>query len=131
VYRWIEHTAELELEIEAPTREGVFEDALRAFRELVAPEDGKGEAATQVVVAEADDPQTLLAGWLSELVYLAETTDFVPEHLEELSLRETSLRAVVAGRLGQPAPLVKAVTYHRLELRREADGWHGRLVLDV
>jgi SHS2 domain-containing protein len=131
VYRWIEHTAELELNIEASNREGVFEDALLAFRELVAPEADKGEAATQVVVAQADDPETLLAEWLSELVYLAETTDFIPERLEELSLRKTSLRAVVAGRLGQAAPLVKAVTYHRLELRREADGWHGRLVLDV
>jgi SHS2 domain-containing protein len=131
VYRWIEHTAELELAIDAPTREGVFENALLAFRELVAPDGGKGEPKRQVVVVEAADPETLLADWLSELVYLAETADFVPDRIEELSLRDTSLRAVVAGLLGRPAPLVKAVTYHRLELRREADGWHARLVLDV
>jgi SHS2 domain-containing protein len=131
VYRWIEHPAELEIEIEASNREGVFEDALLAFAELVAPDGAAGESAKHVVVAEADDPETLLADWLSQLVYLAETADFVPERLEELSLRDTSLRAVVAGRLGRPAPLVKAVTYHRLELRREADGWHARLVLDV
>lgn len=131
MYRWIEHTAELELAIEAPTREGVFEDALAAFAELTRSEPHTGEVAKQVVVVEAADPETLLAEWLSELVYLVETADFVPERIEELALRPTSLRAVVRGRRAHPVPFVKAVTYHGLELRREADGWHARIVLDV
>jgi SHS2 domain-containing protein len=130
VYRWIEHTAELELAIDAPTREAVFEDALVAFGELTGADDA-GEPAKQVIVVDAADPETLLAEWLSELVFLLETADFVPERIEELALRPTSLRALVRGRRGHPVPLVNAVTYHGLELRREADGWHARIVLDV
>jgi SHS2 domain-containing protein len=130
VYRWIEHTAELELAIEASTREGVFEDALRAFAELTR-DSGAGEAAAKTVVAQADDGDALLAEWLSELVFLAETADFVPERIDELVLRDTSLRALVRGRHGHPVPVVKAVTYHGLELRREADGWRARVVFDV
>ena len=53
MYRWIEHTAELELAIEAPSREGVFEDALVAFADLTRAERGGGEPAKHVVVAEA------------------------------------------------------------------------------
>jgi len=33
--RWVEHTGELEIEIEAATGEGVFVDALRALAELL------------------------------------------------------------------------------------------------
>jgi hypothetical protein len=34
-YRWAEHTAEVELEIEAPTEEAVFTEALHALAELL------------------------------------------------------------------------------------------------
>jgi SHS2 domain-containing protein len=131
VYRWIEHTAELELEIDATSREGVFEEALSAYAELARTDAKGGEPTRHVMVVESADPETLLAEWLSELVYLGETADFVPERIEELALRPTSLRACVRGRRAHPVPLVKAVTYHGLELRRETDGWHARVVLDV
>jgi SHS2 domain-containing protein len=131
VYRWIEHTAELELAIDAPTREAVFEDALAAFAELTRDPAAGGEPATKTIALEAADQEALLADWLSELVFLAETEDFVPQRIDELVLREQSLEAVVRGRRGHPAPLVKAVTYHGLELREEADGWRASIVLDV
>ncbi len=132
MYRWVEHTAELELAIEARTREAVFEDALLALAELVGGTgDRGGHPEKQIVVAEAADAAALLAEWLSELVYLADTADFVPEGVEELALRDTSLRAVVRGRRGRPVPIVKAVTYHGLELRKEDDAWRARVVLDV
>ncbi len=80
---------------------------------------------------ESADPEALLADWLSELAYLAGTADFVPEGIDELELRDTSLRALVRGRPGRPVPLVKAVTYHGLEFRKDCDGWQARIVLDV
>jgi protein archease len=131
VYRWIEHAAELELAIDAPSREGVFEDALVAFAELTRHERDGGEPAKHVVVVEAPDPETLLAEWLSELGYLVETADFVPERIDELALRPTSLWACVQGRRAGHVAVVKAITYHGVELRREADGWHAHIVLDV
>ena len=42
MYRWVEHTAELQLEIDAPEEEAVFADALAALAELL--EDGGGGA---------------------------------------------------------------------------------------
>jgi len=44
-YRWVEHTAEVELQIEAPSEKEIFADALRALRKLLA--DGPpGEPAS-------------------------------------------------------------------------------------
>ena len=130
MYEWVDHTAELELRLEARTREALFADALAAFAELIGDERG-GEPAALEVELEARDSGTLLAEWLQELVFLADTEDFVPERVAALDLGEHGLRATVEGRRGRPSQLVKAVTYHGLELRPAEDGWAARVVLDV
>lgn len=48
-----------------------------------------------------------------------------------LELGERDLRATVEGRRGDPPHLVKAATYHDLELAREGDRRRTRVVLDV
>ena len=128
MYRFVDHTAELEVEIEAESAEGVLEEALRAFVELLGTGDGE-VVERRLVVAAADLP-ALLAAWLEELVYLAETESFVPDSAD-LSLSGLELSALLHGRLGEPRPLVKAVTYHRLAFERGPDGWLARAVLDV
>jgi len=130
VFRWIEHTAELELELESATLEGVFADALAALAELLE-DDTTGRPGFREVIATAADRPALLAAWLEELVFLAETEGFVPEAVDGLELRAGEVRARIRGRLGDPPHLVKAVTYHTLELDRTDGGWRGRAVLDV
>jgi SHS2 domain-containing protein len=130
VFRWVDHTAELELEIEASSEEAVFAEALAAFAELVG--DGSGQPVSREVKVEADDHALLLVEWLSELVYLAEAEQLVPERVTSLELEGGSLRAIVEGRRGEPRNLVKAVTLHRLELQPDDRvGWRARVVLDV
>ena len=129
MHEWREHTAELELVLAAESEQDLFEDALRAFGELV--DRGDGEPARHEVRAEGSDWATLLAAWLEELIFLAELHDFVPDRTISLELEPTALRATVDGRRDAPAHLVKAVTYHGLAVERDDDGWRGRLVLDV
>ena len=130
MYRWGEHVGELELELEAPTEPAVFRDAFAAFCELVA--DGQASDAEQrTIELQAAERASLLAAWLEELVYLADAERFVPERLVDLQLDGDRLRAAVRGRRGEPRPLVKAVTRHRLAFERADDGWRARVVLDV
>lgn len=131
MFRWVEHTAELELELDAPTEVAVFEEAFAAVKELIGNSSG-GPRLRKEVEVEADESALLLVEWLSELVYLAETEQFVPEQIGSLELGDGRLRATIEGHRGEPSQLVKAVTLHRLEFRREATvGWRARVVLDV
>jgi len=133
MYRWVGHTAELELHLEAPTEAEVFREALAALGELLAERSGDegAEATSHEVTASAPDRPTLLAEWLSELVFLAETEGFVPERVDALELSGDELEATVSGVRADPPHLVKAVTYHRLEMREGDEGWKARVVLDV
>ncbi|HKI22649.1 MAG TPA: archease [Gaiellaceae bacterium] len=130
MFRWVEHTAELELEIEAPSEAAVFEEALIAFAELAG--DGGGYPVTHELELEAEESSMLLVEWLSELVYLSEAEQFMPARIASLELADGRLRATVEGHRGEPKHLVKGVTLHRLALRQDdTAGWHARVVLDV
>jgi SHS2 domain-containing protein len=130
VYRWVEHTSEVEVLIENDSPTAVFIEALVALGDLLTDERG-GEPLTHEVRARAPDLAALLAEWLSELVYLAETDGFIPERVLEIELTETSLEARVAGQRTRPQTVVKGVTYHGLELTDAHGGWRARVVLDV
>lgn len=129
-YRWIDHTAEAELHLEASSERGLFEDALSALGELLG-DDGIGEAATEEIEVAASDRAALLASWMEELVFLAETAGLVPERVARLDLNPHRLRATVEGRRGDPRHIVKAVTYHRLAFEPAGDGYTATVVLDV
>jgi SHS2 domain-containing protein len=138
MHRWVEHTSELELELEAETVAGVLAEALAALAELLDPDGGaEGGAAQSVEVeVEAGDPAALLAAWVEELAYLAEGRSLIAAAIEEIAVDESgdvprAVRARIRARRGDPRGLVKAVTYHRLRLERADRGWRGRVVLDV
>ena len=130
MYQWVEHTSELELEIEAATEPAVFLEALNAFAELVGDEQSADPEQRELEVRD-DDRESLLVAWLDELAFLAETEGFVPLRVAEFDLSDGLLRATVWGHTGDPRQLVKAVTLHRLLFAPEGNGWRARVVLDV
>jgi SHS2 domain-containing protein len=130
VYRWVEHTGELEIEIEAASEREIFEQGFEAMRELLSDETGE-RLPPRPVKLEARDGAALLADWLAELAFLAETEGLVPERIATLELSERRLEAVIEGSRGDPPHLVKAATYHGLALEPSGSGWRATVVLDV
>lgn len=130
-HRFAEHVGEVELELDAPTREGLFEEATIALGELVAQGPGGGELHSWEVVVSAADDAALLAAWLDELVFRAESERLLPLRAERVTIAGETAHGLVTGRLGAAPHLVKGVTYHRLVVEERGDGWHASVVLDV
>jgi SHS2 domain-containing protein len=129
---WAEHVGELELRVEAPDEARVFTEALRALGEMLAGGDhATGGAERFEVTAEGADRAVLLAAWLEELNYVAESEGLVPVAAEELALERQRLRGRVRAYRGDPPHLVKAVTYHRLSFEPCDGGYRAVVVLDV
>jgi len=129
-HHWLEHTAELELQLDAASETGVFREALEALAELIG-ERAFGKAVSREIVVAATDRAALLVGWLDELVFLAETEDLVADAVERLELDGDTLTATVRAHRGQPRHLVKAATYHDLVFERAGGGFTATVVLDV
>jgi SHS2 domain-containing protein len=130
VYRWVDHTSEVELEIEAGDEREAFEEAMRALAELLGVDSAESTTECRLTARAADRP-ALLAAWIEELVFLAESKGFVATRVIDIDLCVDGLQATVAGVLGEPPPLVKAVTYHRLLFEPRDQRYVARVVLDV
>ncbi|MCL6522870.1 MAG: archease [Firmicutes bacterium] len=145
-WRWLEHTADVGLEVEAGDLPSLFAAlgeatlALLLERPPHRPRRGRGERALQL---EAPDLEGLVVRWVDELLYLVQTRSFVPARWRlEVTPGEGEAPWRLAARL-EGVPLepgrmgfrgeVKAATRHRLLAGREApDGrWRVRLYLDV
>jgi SHS2 domain-containing protein len=131
VYRWVDHTAEVELEIEAASEREVLEAAMIALAELLGIDEARAGDARRAIALRVGDRPALLAAWIEELAFLAESDGFVATEIVELDLQAGELTATVAGVLGEPPPLVKAVTYHRLAFEPSGAGYVARVILDV
>jgi SHS2 domain-containing protein len=129
-YRWVDHTSEVELEIEAAGEREVLQEAVRALAELLGI-DAAGHTTQRRLTARATDRPALLAAWIEELAFLAESEGFVATEVLELELDAASVSARVAGVLAEPPPLVKAVTYHRLVFEPAGEVYVARVILDV
>lgn len=136
MYRWVEHTSELELELEAPSECELLGEGMTALAELLSSDSGAGDVTAKslerrTVEATARDRPSLLAAWLEELLFLAESVGLIAVRLERCSVEDQRVVAEVSARAGDPRPFVKAVTYHRLEFESTERGYRGRVVFDV
>ena len=133
-WRFLPHTAEVQLELEDGTLAGVLAAAARGFCELVLGEPPAWDAPGQqhAVVAEGADPAALLVAFLDELVYLADTTRGVPARARIHEASAGRLRAeVTVLPASQIKTAVKAATLHGALCEQRAGAWRGKVVLDV
>jgi SHS2 domain-containing protein len=132
-FRWSEHVGEVAVQIEAEDESGVFRAAAQALGDLLSEDSAAPEEPFEhrEVRADAADRPALLAAWLEELNYLAESEGLVPIDAVAVRPEPGSVCGEVSFHRGEPPHLVKAVTYHRLAFEPRDGGWTATAVLDV
>jgi protein archease len=127
----LEHTADVGLRVWAPTLDELFAEAAIGLIDVMGTADGPLDRRERVEL-EAPDLEALFVDWLSEVLFLFEARDIVPQHVDVTVEREPwKLHATIEGpsaeHFEQNGPAVKAVTYHGLEVTEN----EARVYLDV
>jgi SHS2 domain-containing protein len=132
-HRFVEHTGELELRLEAADFASLLEEAARALAEIMAEDAGGSPTrAPEQVELTASDRESLLVDWLNELVYRAEVNKCVYGDLHVDRANDKHLEATLRGREpSYPRTSVKAATWHRLHVLETPGGFEATVVLDV
>jgi SHS2 domain-containing protein len=140
-WRTIEHTADLGLEVVAPSLEELFTAAALALAGvLLGSEDGAAAVERDArywreLALEAPDTEALLVEWLRELLYIQVSEGLLFATARVETLESTRLVAKVGfDRPSTTAPLareLKGITYHDLEVSQRNEGWFARIVLDL
>ena len=134
-YRQLDHTADVALEIWAPSEEELLAEGGRAIIELLVDEtELPSGSADRTVTIEALDPEDRLVRWLNEILSLAISDGYLLTHAALSLSPPGSLHAELKGQADGFRLLrneLKSVTYHDLRLWREGGTWRARVVIDV
>ena len=128
------HTSEIGLRVRADALEQLFACCAQAmFGLLRVLPNRTGPAIRHNVTINSIDGESLMVDWLSELLYLYETTGALFSDCIILRWTATHLEAQVTGYPpnAPPAVHVKAVTYHQLHIQANADGWTAQIYFDI
>jgi len=128
------------VEVKAPTLNAAFEEAAFAMFDIMTDPTAIGTELTDRFEVTAHDEISLLHDWLEQLLlrFDLESKVYSRLHVEEIRTHdgELRLRAKAQGGLFQrglhPAKVeVKAVTYHRMEVKTVKKGYLVRYILDL
>jgi SHS2 domain-containing protein len=130
-HRQVEHTADLAIELWAPSEEELLGEGARALVEILAGGAAVSPASERQVQIESIDPSDRLVQWLNEVLYLASVEAFLVADAQ-IELGPTGLRATVRGsEQRELATEIKSATYHDLHVTQREGTWRARVVLDV
>jgi len=139
-FEFLEHTADAYIVAYGETLEEAFENAALATFEVMTDVEKVKPETEDLVEAEAHDEYALLYSWLEELLVRFETTDNLYCRFKVSSIEETpdglKLKAKIWGepfdseRHSQKVG-IKAVTYHRMEIKKTPKGVTVKFILDI
>ena len=135
-YRIFDHTADLGVEIYGKKEEELFCNAAFALFDIMTDISLVHIRGEWEVSAEGGDLEELLVNFLREILYMCNgegllLQDFVISEMDNFHVKGTAKgEPFVHGRHCMNIE-IKAVTYHRVEIRKTSGTWIGRVIFDV
>jgi len=138
-FKILEHTADIGIEVYGKTKREVFTNAAKGMFEIIAGETKNlKENFYDKIKLEADNLEGLLFVWLNELLYISETKLVILNKFKIKGLSDFQIEAKVEGIKIDPPFVkiqkeIKAVTYHRLEIKEDKESglWRAQLIFDI
>jgi SHS2 domain-containing protein len=130
-HRQVEHTADLAIELWAPSEALLLREGALAVVEILTEGHPPAASETRTLQIESIDAGDRLVQWLNEIIYLATVDGFVTADAS-IVLAGSGLTASVRGNQRDGIKTeIKSATYHDLRLEKVDGSWRARVVLDV
>jgi SHS2 domain-containing protein len=132
----IDHTGDIGLKARAENLEQVFASLAKAMFTIICPNCSVEPDIQIELNLYEEDLEQLLVDWLSELNYYFQTKQFLLESVASIRIVNNSLEARVLGSVIDPqrhniAMEIKAVTYHKIYVKKVAQEWRAQIIFDV
>ena len=131
----VDHTADVGIVAYGADVSQAFANAARALFSLITELDDVAEILHRDIELVAPDEESLLVGWLNELIYLFDTENIVFKRFDVTKLSNTQLKAISYGEKVDSTKHrlktgVKAATYHMLKVDK-GDGCKVQVLFDI
>ncbi len=127
----LQHTADWALRVWADDLPSLFTEAARGMNALTGLSLRKDQPIRKHFETKAGDAEALLVAFLSELIFLEEQENIGFDQYQ-LELDGMHLKVDMQGSsIESMNKVIKAVTFHRLNIRRNPQGFEVEIVFDV
>jgi SHS2 domain-containing protein len=132
----LDHTADIGLVIYGENLKALFGNAGEAFFRLITDLRKVRRRIERRINIGGESLDRLMVDWLTELLYLHDVENLLFKGFKVESVGKDGLKAIVKGEPFREGvhvikTEVKAVTYHRIEVRQEKGGWRAQVILDL
>jgi SHS2 domain-containing protein len=138
-YAFFDHTGDVGISLSGRTLDELFRSAALAFTETLTALDRVEPRRAEELDVAAPELDLLLVDFLSELLYRFDTRGWLTADAQ-IEVRERDggwdLQGTLRGERHDASRhavkiLIKAVTYHGLQVRRDDGMWSANVVLDI
>lgn len=135
-YEYFDVAADVGVHAWAETLAGCFRQCALGVFDLIVPTQAVAPRETREVAARGGGVETLLVNWLNECLYVHDLEGFVIHDLEPPQVTGAFIHGILHGEPVDPArhprgTLVKAATFHGLEVTESAGRVSARVILDI
>jgi len=131
-YKVIDHPSDTGIEAFGKDQKELFENAAYGMMDIMFGSAKVSSDQTLDVKVSADNLESLMIAWLSELLYLSDAKKITLSNFDIKKLTDKELEAkVLGGKINKVATFIKAATYNQLEIKKEKDMWKARIIFDV
>jgi len=138
-YKFIEHTADIAVDVRGDSYEELFTASAEAFAYSTAPDLTPAPQSTHSIEISSQSHEELLVEFLNELNYLVEVRKQIYTGTERIAFSEkdnifTLSAEVKLNRIGPEDNLeneIKAITYHQMKIEFKDGFYSTRIVFDI
>jgi SHS2 domain-containing protein len=138
-FDFFDHTGDIGVRLQAATLDGLFLEAVQAFADIITTAATVELVRAWDIQLRADTPDLLLRDFLAELLYRFDVQQDIARSASVQVASDPTGWSLCAQLRGERLDssrhpvkvLVKAVTYHRLEVVADRQGWHATVIFDI
>ncbi len=134
-YEIIDIAGDVGLKITANSLEELFINAGKGLYSLITEPDTVEVSEIKNIELKADSVEELLVSFLNEIIFLFDAYGFLGSKIE-VFIRDFTLKAKIQGEYFNPDKhegklLLKAATYHGLEIEKKNGNFSAQIVFDI
>jgi len=139
-YEFLPHTADVYIAAYGSTLEEAFENAARAMLEVMTDPASVEVERRLGIKVEGFDVESLLYNWLEELLFHFDSEGLLFSEVKVKRIARENEKYILEAEVGGEAfdpnkhesrTLVKAATYHMMEVLKTDEGYVLKFVLDI
>jgi SHS2 domain-containing protein len=139
-FRFIDHTADIAVEVSGKTLEELFIESAKAWRQSVVNENVNLQCEMQDLKLNNEMPEALLVNFLNELNYLLFSKKWLMNSVNSINIYKNNSQWNLEAKINGEAfshfkhsykEEIKAVTFHQMNIK-EIDGvYTTRIIFDI